>query len=92
MKVSNIVAIVSSAVFLVAGAAHAENDVKNNSHNQNFLSKRPYQQPITKTDQKKDQQWEGATLIDESAEADEKHKPMRLHMLGKRPYVEKNTD
>ncbi|MDI1309697.1 MAG: hypothetical protein PSV17_09735 [Methylotenera sp.] len=92
MKASNLVAIVSSAVFLVASAAHAESNLKNNSHNQNFLSKRPYEQPITKSDQKKDQQWEGATLIDEGAETDDKHKSMRLHMLGKRPYVERNTD
>ncbi|MDO9150157.1 MAG: hypothetical protein Q7U33_02125 [Methylotenera sp.] len=67
MKALNLVAIVSSAVLLVAGAAHAESNYKSNAHNQNFISKRPYQQVVTKSDQKKDQQWEGATLIEDEA-------------------------
>jgi hypothetical protein len=65
MKALNLVAIVSSAVLLAAGAAHAESDYKGNGHNQNFIAKRPYQQVVTKSDQEKDQQWEGATLIDD---------------------------
>jgi hypothetical protein len=56
------------------------------------LSKRPYQQAPADPALNKKENFEGATLIDESAETDGKHKQMRLNMLGKRPYVERNTD
>lgn len=89
MKVFNLVAVVSSAVLLMSGIAHAQSDFKNNAHNQNFMSKRPYQQVLEKSDQKKDMQWEGATLIDvpaiDDAESKERH-TLRLNMLSKRPY------
>jgi hypothetical protein len=89
MKVLNLVAVVSSAVLLMSGAAHADVSLKNNVHNQNFISKRPFQQVVENKAQKKDQQWEGATLIADQASEDvvlNDHKTMRLNMLSKRPY------
>ncbi|MDO9052214.1 MAG: hypothetical protein Q8N02_06680 [Methylotenera sp.] len=89
MKVLNLVAVVSSAVLLMSGAAHADVSLKNNAHNQNFISKRSFQQVVENKAQKKDQQWEGATLIADQASEDvalNDHKTLRLNMLSKRPY------
>ena len=95
MSVLNLVVVVSSAVLLLSGAAYADSGLKHNVqnvHNQSFISKRPYQQVPAESAYSKKENFEGATLIDENAETDRIHKPMRLHMLGKRPYMEKNTD
>ncbi|WP_036302357.1 hypothetical protein [Methylotenera sp. L2L1] len=89
MKALNLVAVVSSALLLVAGAAHADETFKNNTHNHNFMAKRPYQQVVTNSEQKKDQQWEGATLIDDEMKGDvgsKNRNTMRLNMLSKRAY------
>ena len=88
MNSKNLIAVLSSGLLLAAGSAFADEDVKHNINQQN-LSKRPYHQAPVES--KKDN-FEGATLINEQMEEDKKHKPMRLHMLGKRPYAEKNTD
>lgn len=88
MKSLNLAVIVSSAVLLVSGAVHAEDAYTKNVHNQN-LSKRPYQESpsASKTDD-----WEGATLVPEDSGAEKpamsKHKQLRIHMLGRRPYIE----
>ena len=90
MKTKNLIAVLSAGILLAAASVYAnENkDVKSNINNQN-LSKRPYSQaPI---ESKKDN-FEGATLINEQVEEDAKHKPMRLHMLGRQPYAVKNSD
>lgn len=79
-----------SAMVLASGGAFADNQERNTINHQN-LAKRPYQQVPVEAQSKKDH-FEGATLIDEAAESDKKHQPIRLHMLGKRPYMEKNTD
>ena len=101
MRVLNLVVVVSSAVLLLSGVAYADSGLKHNIHNvhnvhnvhnQSFISKRPYQQVPAESAYSKKENFEGATLIDENAETDRIHKPMRLHMLGKRPYMEKNTD
>lgn len=95
MSVLNLVVVVSSAVLLLSGVAYADSGLKHNVHNvhnQSFISKRPYQQVPAESAYSKKENFEGATLIDENAETDRIHKPMRLHMLGKRPYMEKNTD
>jgi hypothetical protein len=88
MKTLNIAAIVSTAVLLAAGAAHAEDAFKKNDYNHNFMAKRPYQAVVANTAQQKDQQWEGATLI--ASPADEANlnnqSKLRLNMLSKRPY------
>lgn len=88
MKSKFLVTLMSAATLLAAGAAFAEDDYKH--INKQNLSKRPYQQAPAEAASKKDN-FEGATLINESAE-DGKHKQMRLNMLGKRPYAEKGTD
>lgn len=80
----------ASAMILASGVVYADNQERNTINHQN-LSKRPYQQVPVESQAKKDQ-FEGATLINEAAESDKKHQPIRLHMLGKRPYMEKNTD
>lgn len=89
MKALNLVAVVSSAILLVAGAAHAEETFKNHAHNQNFIAKRPYQQVVANSAQQQDQQWEGATLIASPANDDvnaNNRNTLRLNMLSKRAY------
>ena len=89
MKALNLVAVVSSAILLVAGAAHAEETFKNDAHNQNFIAKRPYHQVVANSAQQKDQQWEGATLIATPAQDDVNENSrniLRLNMLSKRAY------
>ena len=91
MKIKNLITVLSAGILLAAAVsvyADENKDVKSNINNQN-LSKRPYSQaPI---ESKKDN-FEGATLINEQVEEDTKHKPMRLHMLGRQPYAVKNSD
>jgi hypothetical protein len=77
-----------AVVGLLSTAAVADVNVKDNINYQN-LSKRPYSQAPVES--KKDN-FEGATLINEQVEEDTKHKPMRLHMLGRQPYAVKNSD
>lgn len=88
MKNTSLMAVLSAGLLLASGSAFAHGGDKYNMNHQN-LSKRPYQ--AVPAESKKDN-FEGATLINENAEEDQNHKPMRLHMLGKRPYAEKNTD
>lgn len=87
MKSKNLIAVLSAGLLLAAGAAYAD-DAEYNINQQN-LSKRPYQKAPAES--KKDN-FEGATLINEEVQEDKKHKQMRLHMLGKRPYAEKGAD
>ena len=89
MKSKYLITLLSTAILLGASAAHADEDY---THiNKQNLSKRPYQHVPADAANKKDG-FEGATLINENAEVEAKHKQMRLNMLGKRPYLEKNTD
>jgi hypothetical protein len=46
MKSLNLAVILSTVALLVSGAAFAEDTYKKNVHNQNFMSKRPYAQPL----------------------------------------------
>ncbi|MDO9052212.1 MAG: hypothetical protein Q8S46_00070 [Methylotenera sp.] len=89
MKSKYLVTLLSAATLLAAGSVFADEDYKH--INKQNLSKRPYQQVPAESANKKEN-FEGATLINENAEVDGKHKQMRLNMLGKRPYAEKNTD
>ena len=54
------------------------------------MAKRPYQQIVTSNAEKKDQEWEGATLIASPESVDEvnlnQQSKLRLNMLSKRPY------
>jgi hypothetical protein len=90
MKTLNIAAIISTAVLLGAGSAHAEDAFNKNAFNHHFIAKRPYQQIVTGNTERKDQQWEGATLIANPESVDEvnlnQQSKLRLNMLSKRPY------
>ena len=67
----------------VVGVAQA--DEPTNVANQQQLSKRPYAAPV------KEEKFEGASVKEEVV-VDKKHQTLRLHMLGKLPYMEKATD
>lgn len=72
--------------FFFGMAVHAADVEKNNINNQQF-SRRPYAQaPAPKAET-----FEGDVVSKEEV-AEEKHKTLRLHQLGRRPYAEKNTD
>lgn len=91
MKASRIAVALSAALVLASGLAQAESEYKN-SHQNNFTSKRPYSQPLPESAYQKDDQWEGATLInkeDGAAGEPTRHQQLRINMLGKQPYMEK---
>ena len=95
MKVSNLVIAISAVVLLVSGAVQAQETYKHNPHNQNFLSKRPYHEPVTNNVNKSNDEFEGATL--ERDEITEKEraavktlKVLRMHQLSRRGYHEAN--
>ena len=80
--------LVLAALLALAGLAQAELDhdgIKQPAAQQN-LSKRPYAAPV-----KDKEVLEGASVTEEVV-VDKKHQPLRLHMLGKLPYMEKATD
>jgi hypothetical protein len=84
MKVS-----VLLAVLLAVGVAQAE-VVESQNINQQQLSKRPYSTPVVE----KNKTYEGDTNYQEEVnpKAEKNFKTLQLHMLGKRPYTEKNSD
>lgn len=67
MKTFNITAILSTLALLAEGAAYAEDSVKHNAHNHQFISKRAYHQIVDHKATAKDAQWEGATYITDEA-------------------------
>lgn len=76
-----------------AGLVYAEHDSsyhdgvnRPSTVNQN-LSRRPYSAPVEKSDV-----IEGNTATEDSEKQARHQKTLNLHMLGKRPYAEKNTD
>ena len=87
MKKLVLLAVLLSAV----GVAQAEYDtsyhdgVKHQTGKQQ-LSKRPYAAPVENKEV-----LEGASVTEEVV-VDKKHQPLRLHMLGKLPYMEKAKD
>ncbi len=87
MKTLNLVAVVSSVLLLGASVAQADVGYNKEVHNQNFASKRPYQQVLPESAYNKADKWEGATLISES-KSDKGIKQINLNMLGKRAYME----
>lgn len=94
MKASKIVVALSATLLLASGLAQAESEYKQ-SHQNNFTSKRPYSQPLPDSAYQKDDQWEGATLInkeDRAAGQPTRQQQMRINMLGKQPYMEKTVD
>ncbi len=91
MKTLNLAVIVSTLVILASGFAHGD-DGKHNIGHQN-LSKRPYHEVLPESAYDKQEQWEGATLIDDnvksrgSASNMDAIKKININMLGKRPYM-----
>lgn len=71
------------------GMAVQAADVDQNNISNHQLSRRPYHEV---PNENKNVNFEGAVLVIEKVEEDPKHKPMRLHMLGRQPYAVKNTD
>jgi hypothetical protein len=87
---NKIIAILVSGLMLSFGNAYAEDNEKYNINQQN-LSRQPYKQAPAK-DQIKGEGFEGATLINESAEAEKKSRHLQLHRFDRRPYMEKSAD
>jgi hypothetical protein len=97
MKSLKLAMIVSSIMLAVAGVAQAESATgvdQGNRLNHNFMSKRAYQAPVENNKANKvDEQWEGATLIeeDENSAASKNArnlKQLKINSLGRRPYME----
>ena len=91
MKTLNLVVVVSSVLLLGTSLAQADVSYSKDVHNQNFASKRPYQQALPESAYNKAGKWEGATLTGNNvqAEAGEQGiKKINLNMLGKRAYME----
>ncbi len=83
MKTTSILLAVALSIVSVAWAEAPE------QNNQQQLSKRPY----AKSPVKKDMTYEGdATYEESNAKAEKNYKTLQLHMLGRRPYAEKNSD
>lgn len=80
-------ALVLLATFFFSMAAQAADVERNNINNQQF-SRRPYAQ----TPAPKAELFEGDVVSKEELIVEEKRKTLHLHQLGRRPYVEKNTD
>ncbi len=87
---NKLLAILISGLMLTATQVYAESSdntyIKNNN-----LSRQPYKQPIAK-DQNKGEVFEGATLIDESAETENKTRRLQLHKFDRRPHIQKSVD
>jgi hypothetical protein len=77
--------LLTAVLLAVAGIASAE-EVKQNTNTQHQLSKRPYAAPVVDKET-----FDGASVTEEVV-VDKKHQTLRLHMLGKLPYMEKATD
>ena len=88
MKVSNLVIAISAVFLLVSGAVQAQETYKHNTHNQNFISKRAYFEPVVNSVEKGTDEFEGATLErDEKGQAEVKNLHiLRLNQLSKRSF------
>jgi hypothetical protein len=80
MKVS---VLLTALLLAVAGVASAD-EVKQNTNTQHQLSKRPYAAPVVDKET-----FDGAVVDKKEVE---QPKQLNLHMLGKRPFMEKATD
>jgi hypothetical protein len=87
---NKLLAILISGFMLTTSLAYAEPNETNNIKNQN-LSRQPYKQTPAK-DQTKGEEFEGATLIDESAETEKKARTLQLHRFDRRPHMQKSAD
>jgi hypothetical protein len=80
MKVSVLPAVV---LLVVAGIVSAD-EVKQNINTQHQLSKRPYAAPVV------DKETVNSAVVDKKEV--EKNKHLNLHMLSRRPYMEKSAN
>jgi hypothetical protein len=100
MKPFNLAVIVSAVILFTSGASIAGDSNAADVSNQTFTGQRPYMKaPTQDRVYRADDQWEGATLVTDinpdqpvAKKGHEKHQQMRLHMLGKRPYIEHPAD
>lgn len=93
MKSLNLSVIITSAILLASGLAHAKGQDHHNAHNQNFISKRPYHEPVTNNTNtsKIGDEFEGATLEKEELDENERAairnlKVLRMNQFSRRPY------
>ena len=88
MKNKSLIGI-AALLLLATTAAQSGYDEEKNIVNQN-LSRRPYHQ-APDTTANKAEEFEGATLVKESAEEKaepNKYQQLRIRMLGRQPYME----
>jgi hypothetical protein len=91
MKSLNLALIVSSATLLASTLVQAEVSHQQSAHQQNFISKRPYHQPVVERATPQANDFEGATLVrDEISDADiaaqKQQQVMRLNQLSRRAF------
>lgn len=91
MKKLNLAILMASVTLLTTGLAQAEEVHKKAGHHQNFISKRPYHQPVVERAAPQADEFEGATLVrDEVSDVDnaaqKQQQIMRLNQLSKRPF------
>lgn len=85
--------IISTAV-LVSGLVAAspvmafdhEISVERKAHAQQFLSKRPYANPVVLAKADAEQEWVGASLVVGQDQALKQQQTMKMHMMGKRAF------
>lgn len=88
MKMIVFIMIVTN-FFLMNSLAQANE--QENLSKQN-LSKRAYQELPEVTLNKSAEAWEGATLVKEKQNGPTDYQKLRIHMLGKQPYMEGKKD
>lgn len=82
--------VLLAALLFTAGLAQADHTADHEKYNTNQqqLSRRPY----AATPAAKPEKFEGDIANIEETKAEKNYKTLQLHMLGKRPYADKNTD
>lgn len=88
MKITTLILAISAITLLSMGAAQA-NEVNNHStHNQNFVSKRAYHEPVNNSVEKPAEEFEGATLElnDGDRAAIKNLHTLRLNQISKRSF------
>jgi hypothetical protein len=87
---NKIITILFTGLLLSMSNVYAQDSEKSNINQQN-LSRQPYKQTPAK-DPMKGEGFEGATLIKEDAQLEQKHKNLQLHRFDRRPYTQKSSD
>jgi hypothetical protein len=87
---NKMITLLLSGLLISMSNAYAQDSEKYNINQQN-LSRQPYKQTPAK-DQMKGEGFEGATLIKEDTQLEQKHKNLQLHRFDRRPYTQKSSD